>query len=55
MYRNMARRKVEKPPAFSAEHYEKRRRQLHKIGVVKPNHSPATENNVNEISIRWNK
>jgi len=51
----MGRRKVEKPLAFPAEHYEKRRRQLDKVGVVKKNHSPSTKNNVNEISVRWNK
>ena len=50
-----ARRTVEKTPAFSVEHYEKRRRQLDKIGVVRKNHSPSTKNNVNEILIGWDK
>jgi len=48
-------RTVEKAPAFSAKHYEKRRRQLRKLGVVRKNHSPATTNNVNEISVRWDR
>ena len=39
--------------AFSAEHYERRRNQLGKIGVVKKKHSPSTKNNINEISLRW--
>ncbi len=39
----------------SAEHYEKRRRQLRKLGMVRKNHSPATTNNVNEISVRWDR
>ena len=50
----MGRRKVEKAPAFSATHSEKRRRQLDKIAVVKKNHSHYTKNNINEISSRWN-
>ena len=46
-------RTVEKAPAFFAKHYKKRHRQLGRLGVVRENHSPATTNNVNEISVRW--
>jgi hypothetical protein len=49
----MARYKKRKKTAFPAEHYEKRRSQLDKVGVVKKTHSDSTENNINEISLRW--
>jgi len=51
----MVRRAKEKVAAFAADHYQKRRRQLDKIGVVRKNHSPSTKNNVNEVWIRWHK
>ena len=49
----MIQRTKGKKNAFLADHYEKRRMQLQKVGAVKKKHSDATENNINEISVRW--
>lgn len=42
-----------KPNAFPASHYQKVKENLNKVGRPKKKHSPATTNNVHDISGRW--
>jgi hypothetical protein len=49
----MGQYKTQKKIAFPAEHYEKRRSQLNRVGVVKKIYLEFTKNNINEISLQW--